>query len=157
MARDLARHFGTLENLRSAPREALEEVEGVGPKMSELIHTFLHEDENARAIEALLAKGVELLSPSPRAADALEGKKFVFTGGMSSMTRPEAKKLVEGAGGRAVSSVSSETDYVVAGEGAGSKLTRAKELGIEILDEGKFLELLSILGVPIPAAEGGST
>jgi DNA ligase (NAD+) len=155
VARDLARHFGTLENLRSAHREALEKVEGVGPKMSELIHTFLHEDENARAIDALMAKGIELLSPSPRAADALEGKKFVFTGGMSSMTRPEAKKLVEGAGGRAVSSVSSETDYVVAGEGAGSKLNRAKELGIEILDEGEFLELLSTLGVPIPAAEGG--
>ncbi len=145
VARDLAVHFGELERVRSADREQLEAVEGIGPKMSEVIYGFLHEQKNARAIDEVLGKGLVLLSPSPSGGrgESLAGKKFVFTGGMDGMSRPEAKKLVEAAGGRVVSSVSSGTDYVVAGENAGSKLTRAQELGVEILTEEGFLSLLA--------------
>jgi DNA ligase (NAD+) len=147
VARELARHFGDLTVIRQADREALEEVEGIGPKMSELIHTFLGEEENARAIDAVLSMGLELLSPSEAKGGSLAGKKFVFTGGMDRLSRPEAKKLVEGAGGRAASSVSAGTNFVIAGADAGSKLARARELGITILNEEEFLDLLAGAGV----------
>jgi len=154
VARDLAMHFGSLEAIREADRETLETVDGIGPRMSELIHGFLHEEENARAIDAVLGKGMELIPPTGGSGASLGGKKFVFTGSMEILTRREAKKLVEGAGGRAVSSVSSETDFVVAGEKAGSKLTRAQELGVEILTEEGFLKLLTDMGVEVPGKEG---
>jgi len=153
VARDLALRFGNFEAIREADRETLETVEGIGPRMSELIHGFLHEEENARAIDAVLGKGMELIPPTGGSGTSLGGKKFVFTGSMETLTRPEAKKLVEGAGGRAVSSVSSETDFVVAGEKAGSKLTRAQELGVEILTEEGFLKLLADMGVELSGVE----
>lgn len=146
VARDLAADFQTLEAIRGADREALEAVDGIGPKMSEVIHGFLHQEENARAIDAVLAHGMDLVSPEKGTA-SLEGKKFVFTGGLTALTRSQAKKYVEGAGGRAVSSVSSETDYVVAGEAAGSKLAKAQELGLNILTEDGFIGLLRKLGI----------
>jgi len=154
VARDLARHFGSLEAIRAADRETLETVEGIGPKMSELIYGFLHEGENARAIDAVLGKGMELTPPAGRAGQSLDGKKFVFTGGLETLSRSDAKKMVENAGGRAVSSVSSETDFVVAGENAGSKLTRAQELGVAILTEEGFLKLLAELGLGHRAGQG---
>lgn len=154
VARNLARHFGRLEAIREADRETLETVEGIGPKMSWLIHGFLHEEENARCIDAVLDKGMELIPPIWSSGPSLGGKKFVFTGSLETLTRSEAKKLVEEAGGRAVSSVSSETDFVVAGEDAGSKLTRAQELGVAILTEEGFLRLLSDLGVENPRGNG---
>jgi DNA ligase (NAD+) len=148
VARDLARHFGTLEAIRAADRETLETVGGIGPKMSELIHGFLHKEENARAIDAILGKGMELIPPPvERSGPSLGGRKFVFTGGLETLTRSEAKKLVEDAGGYASSSVSAETDFVVAGENAGSKLARAQELGVAILTEKGFLELLAAKGL----------
>jgi DNA ligase (NAD+) len=151
VARDLAAHFLTLEAIREADREAMEAVDGIGPKMSEVIHGFLHQEENAQAIDAVLAHGMDLVSPEKAAdsltATSLEGKKFVFTGGLERLTRSQAKRYVEEAGGRAVSSVSSETDYVVAGEAAGSKLSKAQELGLTILDEDGFIGLLKELGI----------
>ena len=150
VARELALHFGSLDAIREAEREALEAVDGIGPIMSEVIHTFLREEQNADAIDAVLAKGMELVAPFPAAGTSLSGKKFVFTGGMERLSRPEAKKLVEGAGGRVVSSVSAGTDYVVAGADAGSKLTRAQELGVTILDEAQFRELLTEAGIEVP-------
>ncbi len=155
VARDLSLHFKSLETIREADREALEAVFGIGPKMSEVIHAFLNDPENARAIDAVLARGVKLDPPKVPVASSFEGRKFVFTGGLTSMTRAQAKKLVEEAGGRAVSAVSSETDYVVAGEDAGSKLTRALELGVEVLDEEAFLRLLSGAGVEDPESNDG--
>ena len=156
VARDLAAHFRSFEAIRDADQEKLEAVEGIGPKMSEVIHGFLREEKNARAIDAVLGKGMDLLPPpsSEGGGASLAGKKFVFTGGMNRSTRPEAKKLVEEAGGRAVSSVSSETDYVVAGEDAGSKLTRAQELGFQILTEEEFLKLLADGGSEVDGGEG---
>ncbi len=156
VARDLARHFRDLEAIRTADRESLEAVEGIGPKMSEAIYGFLREEENARAIDAVLSKKMELVSPAPAGeqGSSLEGKRFVFTGGMETLSRPEAKKLVEAGGGRAVSSISANTDFVVAGENAGSKLDRARELGLKILNEEEFLSLLQDAGLQDTDGEG---
>ncbi len=149
VARDLALHFRSLKKIRTASREELEEVEGIGSKMSEVIRIFLQDANNAAAIDAVLARGVDLSVPEGPPDGGLEGKKFVFTGGLDRLTRPRAKKLVEGAGGRAVSSVSGETDYVVAGSDAGSKLDRARELGVTVLDEEEFFRLLEEAGVEV--------
>ncbi|MBT8395574.1 MAG: NAD-dependent DNA ligase LigA [Gemmatimonadetes bacterium] len=156
VARDLASHFGDLEAIRNAERGTLETVAGIGPKMSEVIHGFFHEEQNARAIDAVLGKGLELSPPPSSGGDgtALAGKKVVFTGGMEGLSRLEAKKLVEAAGGKAVSSVSSSTDFVVAGEDAGSKLAKARELGVNILTEAEFLELLKGLQQEDEGGEG---
>ena len=143
VARDLAMHFGSFEAIRSADRETLEAVEGIGPRMSELIHGFLHEEKNTHAIDAVLGKGMVLIPPTVGLGPSFGGKKFVFTGSLETLSRAEAKKLVEEAGGRFVSSVSSETDFVIAGENAGSKLTRAQELGVTILTEEGFRRLLA--------------
>ena len=105
----------------------------------------------AKEFESLLGEKVEVrkthYGQSRIAVPSLDGKKFVFTGGMRILSRPEAKKLVEGAGGRAVSSVSASTDFVVAGENAGSKMAKAQELGLEILTEEDFIDLLAELGI----------
>jgi DNA ligase (NAD+) len=154
VARDLANHFGSLEFIMGAEKADLEAVFGIGPRMSEVIYGFLHEEKNARAIRAVLDKGMELDAPREHGGASLEGKKFVFTGGLAAMSRSEAKKLVEHAGGKAVSSVSAETDYVVAGEAAGSKLARARELGLEIMDEEGFLAMMRDLGIDLPHGEG---
>jgi DNA ligase (NAD+) len=150
VARDLALHFGSLEAIRAADREDLEVVQGIGPRMSELILEFLHEEENARAIDAVLARGLELISPSGTSGSSLSGRKFVFTGALAGMSRSEAKALVEGAGGRVAGSVSSETSFVVAGTDPGSKLARALELGVAVLSEEEFLDLLADAGVEGP-------
>ncbi len=149
VARDLAHHFGSLEGIRHASREDLEEVEGIGPKMSEVIHSFLHDGQNGRAIDALLGRGVVLESETAVGGSTLSGKKFVFTGTLDRLTRAEAKKLVESVGGRAVSSISTETNYLVAGSEAGSKLDRAAELGVPVLTEDEFFTLLSEAGVVV--------
>ena len=153
VARDLARHFGSLEALRRADREALEEIPGVGPKMSEQITAFLHDERNASHIDAILERGMELLPPEgpPEGPDArpLEGTTWVFTGGLERLTRSRAKELVARFGGRATSSVSSATDFVVAGPGAGSKLEKARELGIEVLDEEEFVRRMSESGIEV--------
>lgn len=141
VARDLAQYFRSFEAVRGADREALESVDGIGPRMSELIFDFLRDERNRRAIDAILERGMDLTAPDAPVETGLVGKKFVFTG-RSSRSRSELKKLAEGAGGRVVSSVSRGTDYLVAGSDAGSKLAKAQELGVTILDEDKFLRLV---------------
>ena len=150
VARDLAHHFGTFDAIRGASREDLEAVEGIGPKMSEAIHGFLAQESNAQAIDHILAQGIELATLDTPDETPLAGLKFVFTGGMQELTRGTAKKLVEQAGARAVSSVSRETDYVVAGDDPGSKYDRAVELGVTILDEQAFIALLRDAGIEAP-------
>jgi DNA ligase (NAD+) len=150
VARDLALHFRDLGEIRKADREKLEEVEGVGPKMSELIFDFLREERNAQAIEAVLARGMDLVAPEAPVETGLAGRKFVFTGGLETLTRAQAKNLLENAGARVVSSVSAETDYVVAGSDAGSKLEKARELSVRILSEEQFLGLLTRAGIEVP-------
>jgi len=154
VARDLAAHFRSIEALRSASREELEEVDGIGPKMSEKIHAFLHDERNAAAIDAVLEQGMDLEAPEAPGSAPLDGLTFVFTGGLEGFTRSEAKNLVEGHGGRATSSVSSETDYVVVGEDPGRKADEARERGVEILDEVGFVGLLEERGVKVKAEAG---
>ena len=146
-ARDLAAHFGTFEAIRTASEEALQEVKGVGPRMAEQIAAFFTEPHNAEVIDKLLDGRITLIEGEPRRAGGpLEGKTFVFTGGLAGLSRPEAKERVEALGARVTGSVSKNTDYVVAGEDPGSKLDKARELGVTVLDEDGFAELLRKVG-----------
>jgi DNA ligase (NAD+) len=140
-AKALAEHFGTLERLMHADEEALQEVRDVGPEVAASIHAFLAERQNRKVIEKLLAAGVRPAATT-RPKGPLAGKKLVLTGALESMTRPEALRRVEALGGRVASSVSKETDWVVVGADPGSKLARAKKLGVAVLDEKAFLRLL---------------
>jgi DNA ligase (NAD+) len=156
VARDLARHFGTLANLRAADDAALQEVPGVGPRMAEQITAFFAEERNRRVLDDLLDGRVALIETEPapamlaaEAAAALPfaGKKFVFTGTLAAMTRRDAEDLVARHGARATGSVSKATDWLVAGEEAGSKLDKAQQLGVTVLGEEEFLELLAERGI----------
>ena len=142
VARDLAQHFRSFSALRRAGLEELEQVRGVGPKMTAQIHAFFQDPRSRKILDELIAGKIELVEPSHRGRRPLEGLKFVFTGGMQGFTRREAKDRVEALGGRVLSSVSQETDYVVAGEDPGSKLNNARKLGVKVLDEKGFLDLL---------------
>ena len=147
VARDLATHFRSFEVIRAADEEALQDVPGVGPRMAEQIVAFFREPHNASVLDELLRR-VDLVLPAAVADNApLADLKFVFTGALEAVSREEAKKLVETAGGRVTGSVSKATDYVVAGESAGSKRAKAEKLGVEILDERGFLELLANKGL----------
>ena len=152
VARDLARHFRSIEAVREADQEALQAVPGIGPRMSELITDFFREERNARAIDQVVER-MKALEPPPVEAEPGEGpladRTFVFTGSLESMTRSRARELVEELGARTTSSVSGETDVVVAGPGAGSKLAKARELGVEVLDEEGFVAFLAQHGVEL--------
>ena len=116
--------------------------------MADQIVAFVAESHNQRVLDELLAGRVSLVLREPDADEApLAGLKFVFTGGLEGMSREEAKELVEKAGGRVTGSVSKATDFVVAGEKAGSKLAKAEKLGVEVLDEAGFLTLLRNRGL----------
>ncbi|HKK27420.1 MAG TPA: NAD-dependent DNA ligase LigA [Gemmatimonadota bacterium] len=148
VARDLAEHFRSFQGIRGADREALEEVEGIGPKMAEGIRAFFDEPHNGEVLDRLLDGRVRLVEPQAEEGPRpLEGLTFVFTGGLERFTRKEAKDLVESNGGRATSSVSGETDYVVVGEDPGAKADEARERGVETLDEEGFVALLEEKGI----------
>jgi DNA ligase (NAD+) len=137
----LAGRFGALARLRAATEEELVAVEGIGPSMAgEIAHFF--ERHGGELIDHLLAAGVQPQEAEAPPDGPLTGKTFVFTGTMTRLTRPEAEELVRGQGGRAAGSVSSKTDYVVAGEAAGSKLEKAQRLKVTVLTEDEFLELV---------------
>jgi DNA ligase (NAD+) len=141
----LADHFGSIDALRAADPERIEEVEGVGPVMAVQIAESLADERTWELIEKLREEGLRLeQDPSERriAAGPLEGKSLVLTGALPGLTRDEAAALIAGAGGKVVNSVSGKTDYVVAGESPGSKLAKAEKLGTEILDEKGLLALL---------------
>jgi DNA ligase (NAD+) len=150
VARDLARHFGSFERLRTADETALQEVSGVGPRMAEQILAFFAEPKNAEVLDELTKKlkiQEEQSKPVVGTVQPFAGIKFVFTGGLSRFSRPEAQKIVESLGGRATGSVSKSTGYVIVGEDAGSKAEDAQRLGVKTLDETGFLELLRENGV----------
>ena len=142
VARSLARHFGGFGRIREATEEQLEKVDGIGPTMSALIAGFFRDDANVATIDALLSKDFDLSAPPAPAGDTLADKKFVFTGTLESLSRAEAKQRVEERGARVISAVSPATDYVVSGADPGSKLAKATELGVSVLDEVAFLDLL---------------
>lgn len=137
----LAGHFGSLDRLRSASEGQLLEVDGVGPNMAREIHIFF-DGHGGELIDHLLAAGVQPHEAEAPAEGPLTGKTLVFTGTLTRLTRPEAEELVGGMGGRASGSVSSKTDYVVAGEAAGSKLEKAQRLKVPVLTEDEFFELI---------------
>lgn len=148
-AKDLARHFGTLAALMEADEEALLAVPDVGPVVAASIVAFFKEPHNRAVIDALgkaHAWQDGEARPVVAAAGPLAGKTLVLTGSLPTLTRDEAKGLIEAAGGKAAGSVSKKTDYVVAGSEAGSKLAKAEELGIAILDEAGLLALLKAKG-----------
>ncbi len=144
-AKDLARHFGDVERLKKARLEELLEVTDVGPVVAESIHAFFAEDHNRHVIDALVKAGIEWPPIQAESSDAprpLLGKVFVLTGTLPTLTRDDAKEMIESLGGKVAGSVSKKTDWVVAGSEAGSKLDKAQALGIAVLDEAGLLALL---------------
>jgi DNA ligase (NAD+) len=145
-ARDLARHFGSLEGLMNADEAALQQAPDVGPVVAASIARFFAEPHNREAIAQLRAAGVTFEetgpAPAPNADGPFAGKIAVLTGTLASMSRDEAKARIEALGGKVTGSVSKKTDFVVAGEEAGSKLDKARELGVAVLDEAAFLAML---------------
>ena len=145
-ARDLAQHFGQLDRIMDASVEQLLEVADVGPIVAQSIRTFFQQPHNREVVEQLRAGGVEWQEhdgTADRTPKPLAGKTFVLTGTLPTMSRDDAKDLIEAAGGKVAGSVSKKTHYVVAGAEAGSKLDKAQELGIAILDEAGLKSLLA--------------
>jgi DNA ligase (NAD+) len=142
-ARALADHFKDVRALYAADDEALTRVKDVGPEMARVIAGFFAEQRNREGIDALLAAGVDPLPPEDTSRGPFAGKTIVLTGTLAGLTREQAKEEVERRGGKISGSVSKKTDFVVAGEEAGSKLKKATELGVKVLDERAFLDLLA--------------
>jgi DNA ligase (NAD+) len=141
-AKTLAEAFPDARLLFEASLEDITRVKDVGPTMAQVIYSFFREPQNREAIEALLAAGITPAAPRAVQGGVFAGKTVVLTGGMSGMSRDQAKEEIERRGGKVSGSVSRKTDMVVAGEDAGSKLKKAQELGVRILDEQAFLQLL---------------
>ncbi|MBP2655156.1 MAG: ligase [Firmicutes bacterium] len=148
-AGQLARYFGDIDLVKEANMETLVAIDEIGPKIAESIVAYFAAEENLELIEKLCRAGVKLSEEvTPVVAGALTGKTFVLTGTLAGMSRSEATARIEAVGGKVSGSVSKKTDFVVAGEEAGSKLDKAEKLGITVLSEQQFVELLqSVTGV----------
>ena len=152
MATALARAFGTLDAFAEADADALEAVEGVGPEIAASVRVWFDQPRNAMLVQKLKAAGLRMDADIPAGGAGAAGdgdgpgpladKRLVLTGTLPGLTRSEAKALIEAAGGTVVGSVSARTDYVVAGDAPGSKLEKARELGIPVLDEGGLREMV---------------
>jgi DNA ligase (NAD+) len=145
-ARDFARHFGDLPPLLEASEESLLQVSDVGPVVARSVRQFMDEAHNRGVIEALRRAGVSWpkSEPAPRSHGGAT-KTFVLTGTLSGMSRDEARAAIEAKGHKVAGSVSKKTDYVVAGEDAGSKLDKARALGVQVVQEKEFLQMLKDL------------
>lgn len=142
-ANKIADHFLSIEKLMNASKDEIEAIHEIGPSISESVIRFFNNDQNLKIVEKLKKSGLILASKGKlKKSNRLEGKSFVLTGTLSTMSREEAKEKIQNLGGSVVSSVSKITNYVVVGESAGSKLDKAQKLGIEILSEEQFLELI---------------
>jgi DNA ligase (NAD+) len=148
IARVLAKHFGELPPLMAADRERLEQIYEIGPEIAGSLESYFQEERNRQVIAQLLEYGMQIMplpdaaGPQPAGASVISGKIFVFTGGLQKYDREEAKRLVEELGGTVTASVSKKTSYVVAGSDPGSKLDQAKKLGVRVLSEEEFTDLL---------------
>ena len=140
-AQFLAEHFGSMEALEQAGVEELQNVDEVGPRIAESIVEFFSIPANRKLVERLREAGLTLTGRKKERGTKLAGKTFVLTGTLAKHTRDEAKKMIEDAGGKVTGSVSKKTDYVVAGADAGSKLDKAKELGVAVIDEQEMVRL----------------
>jgi DNA ligase (NAD+) len=140
-AQFLAEHFGSMEALEQASVEELQNVDEVGPRIAESIVEFFSIAANRKLVDRLSEAGLTLKGKKKERGTKLAGKTFVLTGTLAKHTRDEAKKMIEDAGGKVTGSVSKKTDYVVAGADAGSKLDKAKELGVAVIDEQEMIKL----------------
>jgi len=141
-AQFLAEHFGNIEDLVKAGEEELQQVEEVGPRIAKSIVELFAEPKNRELVDELRAAGLTLKGTKKERGTKLAGKTFVLTGTLANYSRDEAKKMIEDAGGKVTGSVSKKTDYVVAGSDAGSKLDKAKELGVEVIDYKRMEQLV---------------
>jgi DNA ligase (NAD+) len=141
-AQFLAEHFGSMDALMNAKEDELLEVDEVGPRIAQSIAEFFQEPKNRELIERLRKAGLTFAGKKKERGTKLVGKTFVLTGTLPHYSRDEAKKLIEDAGGKVTGSVSKKTDYVVAGDDAGSKLDKAKELGVKVIDEKEMKRLV---------------
>ncbi|MGA8109769.1 MAG: NAD-dependent DNA ligase LigA, partial [Acidobacteriaceae bacterium] len=142
-AQSLAEEFGAMEALMAASQEDLERINDVGPRVSQAIREFFDESRNRELVHHLERAGLTLTAEKRKKSSQLEGLTFVLTGALPNLSREDAKTRIEAAGGRVSGSVSKKTNYVVAGEDAGSKLDKAKELGVNVIDEAELEKLLS--------------
>ena len=142
IAQFLAEHFGDFAALENAGEEELQQVEEVGPRIAKSIVEFFAEPKNRELVEQLRAAGLVMAGKKKERGTKLAGKTFVLTGTLPNYSRDEAEKLIEDAGGKVTGSVSKKTDYVIAGADAGSKLDKAKQLGVKIIDEDGMRELV---------------
>ncbi len=141
-AEDLAHSFPHLDDFFRLTEEDLMKVEGIGPEVSASVVRFFRDKKNRESIERLKKAGIRLIEPKPKEKGRLAGKVFVFTGALKSYGREEARNLVESLGGKTASTVSKKVDFVVVGEDPGSKLEKARELGIRILTEEEFKKMI---------------
>jgi DNA ligase (NAD+) len=148
LAKVLARQFGSLDALARAGRNDLLAIHEVGPQVADSVINFFQSQLNQEILHKLKESGVSPKEEEGRAGGPLSGKTFVFTGALTRFTRKQAQEMVEQMGGRAAGSVSKKTDYVVAGEEAGSKLEKARELGVRVLTEEAFLQMMEKEGGP---------
>jgi DNA ligase (NAD+) len=152
MVQVVVSHFKDLDTLEHAKEERLRQIDEIGPEVARSIVSFFADEKNQQALTAMFKAGLTIENPAysdKGAGRPLEGLKFVFTGSLDHWTRDEVKELVERHGGRATSSVSSGTDYVVAGPGSGAKLSQAENHGVPVLREDEFVTFLKSRGVPL--------
>ena len=145
VARDLSGHFGSIEAILGATAEELEQIDGIGPKMSEVITVFLEDERNRSAIDAILSRGIEPVASVPVARGLPSAGTAVFTGSLP-IPRASAEAAWHAVGGRTASSVSAKTDFVVVGENAGSKQEKAERLQLVILNFGEFVAKVVSMG-----------
>ena len=138
----IAQHFDSLEDLFHIKADKLDHIYGVGPKVAQSVEQFFAQEENIKLIERLKESGVTIKTNQTKGPQPLKGKTFVFTGSLEKMSRSEAEEIVRKLGGHPSSSVSKQTNYVVAGAEPGSKYDKAKKLGVKIISEEKFRNLL---------------
>jgi DNA ligase (NAD+) len=141
-AQILAEHFGSLKALMAAGGEELAEIDQIGPTMAKSVYEYFHGPENISMIEKLLAAGVRPEQPRTIRSEKLAGKTIVVTGTLENFSRQQAEQAIRQAGGKASSSVSKKTDFVLAGENPGSKLDKAKKLGVEVINEKRFIKMI---------------